>query len=135
MPTASIYIRFSAKKQERGDSLRRQTALAQAFAEKHQLTICETYSDLGISAYRGKNAKRGALKRFLEDFKEARITAGHWLIFEDFDRLSRRVINEAFAIFLELINAGIVIGTTAEDKVYSKANIGEFNILLEALLK
>src|SRR5215217_735100 len=89
MQFASIYIRFSAKKQERGDSLRRQMQLAQDFAQRHELTIVgEPYSDLGISAYRGRNALKGALNVFREDVTAGRITAGRWLLIEDFDRLS-----------------------------------------------
>lgn len=58
---AYSYLRFSAPEQANGDSFRRQTLLALEYAEKHNLILDETltFHDLGVSAYRGLNAKSG----------------------------------------------------------------------------
>ena len=49
MALAYSYIRFSSAKQELGDSLRRQLKLAEAFAERNQLTLdTHSFQDLGV---------------------------------------------------------------------------------------
>jgi DNA invertase Pin-like site-specific DNA recombinase len=73
MPKAYSYLRFSTPEQIKGDSFRRQTAAAEAYATRHGLDLdgSLTFHDLGVSAYRGKNAEAGKLA----DFREA-VTAG-----------------------------------------------------------
>jgi DNA invertase Pin-like site-specific DNA recombinase len=55
MPTAYSYVRFSTPEQSKGDSLRRQQALSEAYALENGLTLDTTltFHDLGVSAYRG----------------------------------------------------------------------------------
>src|SRR5262245_9686816 len=67
-PRAYSYVRFSRPEQLKGDSLRRQTQLAQAYADSHglELDTALTFNDLGVSAYRGANFDEGALGRFIE---------------------------------------------------------------------
>lgn len=61
--TAYSYIRFSSPDQAAGDSLRRQTEKAQNYCEQNGLTLDERFTlrDLGVSAFHGRNAHRGAL--------------------------------------------------------------------------
>jgi DNA invertase Pin-like site-specific DNA recombinase len=65
---AYSYLRFSTVEQAAGDSRRRQMAMAEKYAAEHHLRLDQSLSfrDLGVSAYRGKNAKEGALRAFLE---------------------------------------------------------------------
>jgi hypothetical protein len=57
---------MSSPDQLRGDSLRRQLEQSRDYAERHGLTLVEL-QDLGISAYRGKNAgPDAALGQFLD---------------------------------------------------------------------
>ncbi len=53
---AYSYLRFSTPEQMQGDSFRRQTQLAQSYAERHGLVLDEqlAFEDLGMSAYKGK---------------------------------------------------------------------------------
>ncbi len=61
MRRAYQYSRFSTEKQEDGDSLRRQTALAKAYCERHGLTLdASTLADLGVSGYTGDNSTGGS---------------------------------------------------------------------------
>nr|WP_290095175.1 recombinase family protein [uncultured Escherichia sp.] len=47
---AYSYIRFSSKKQEQGDSVRRQIALAEHYAHANNLILSDkNFQDLGIS--------------------------------------------------------------------------------------
>jgi hypothetical protein len=59
-PKAYSYTRFSSPEQAQGDSLRRQTEAARAYAAKHKLDLDEelTFHDPGMSAYRGKTPKQ-----------------------------------------------------------------------------
>ena len=65
---AYSYLRFSTAEQAGGDSRRRQMAMAEKYATEHhlRLDLSLSFRDLGVSAYRGKNAKEGALRAFLE---------------------------------------------------------------------
>jgi DNA invertase Pin-like site-specific DNA recombinase len=67
-PKAYSYVRFSTPEQASGDSLRRQTEAARAYAAKHNLELDEElkFYDRGVSAFRGRNVKEGALAAFLE---------------------------------------------------------------------
>jgi hypothetical protein len=65
---AFFYLRFSTPEQAAGDSRRRQLAMAEKYASDHhlQLDVGLSFRDLGVSAYRGRNAKEGALRAFLD---------------------------------------------------------------------
>ena len=53
------------RKTETRRSLRRQVAQAEAYAERHGLSLDHTsYHDLGISAFKGRNASEGKLGTF-----------------------------------------------------------------------
>jgi DNA invertase Pin-like site-specific DNA recombinase len=88
---AYSYIRFSTPQQSLGDSLRRQTEKAAKYALEHGLTLDTelNLSDLGVSAYRQSNAKKGALRVFLDALEAGHVAAGSYLLIENMDRLSR----------------------------------------------
>jgi DNA invertase Pin-like site-specific DNA recombinase len=65
--TAYSYVRFSSRKQEKGDSIRRQKDMSERYAEKNNMVIDqELFFDDGVSAYRGLNASNGALGNFFK---------------------------------------------------------------------
>lgn len=77
MATLYSYIRFSSKRQEQGDSVRRQTAMGEAWLRRHPEHTLDTslrLSDLGVSAFRGKNLdkSKGDLGKFVALCKRAR---------------------------------------------------------------
>ena len=90
-PRAYSYLRFSTTEQLKGDSLRRQTQAARAYADTHGLDLDEalTFRDLGVSAFKGKNVAEGALGAFLQAVDAGRVPPGSWLLVENLDRLSR----------------------------------------------
>ncbi|MDH6266373.1 DNA invertase Pin-like site-specific DNA recombinase, partial [Rhizobium sp. SG_E_25_P2] len=53
---AYSYVRMSTHKQLSGDSLRRQLEKSRSFAKEHGLRLDEGLSDIGVSAWKGKNA-------------------------------------------------------------------------------
>jgi DNA invertase Pin-like site-specific DNA recombinase len=61
---AYSYLRFSTPEQANGDSRRRQTSLAEDYARQNDLLLDKglNFRDLGVSAYRSRNAKQGGLR-------------------------------------------------------------------------
>ena len=135
MPNAYSYLRFSTADQIHGDSFRRQTELARAWCSKNSIPLVENYRDLGVSAFRGKNADQGALKAFLDRVESGQIKPGSYLIVESLDRISRTDITYALQLFLGLINAGVVVVTLADERIYDreKINDGNFTDLIISL--
>jgi len=70
---AYSYLRFSTPEQQRGDSFRRQTQLAQDYAARHGLELDQelSFQDLGVSAFRGRNQETGRLGDFLDAVRSA----------------------------------------------------------------
>ena len=112
-PKAFSYIRMSTEGQLRGDSLRRQLERSREYAAKNGLDLDETttFNDIGVSAFRGKNVREGALNRFLVAVREKKIAPGSYLLVESLDRLSRDEVVNAHTEFLALINTGIHVVT------------------------
>jgi DNA invertase Pin-like site-specific DNA recombinase len=117
---AYSYIRMSTVNQLKGDSLRRQTAAAKEYAEQNNLTLDEdlNFLDLGVSAYKGENARTGGLSHFLEAAKKGDIKKGSTLIVESLDRISRAEVRLAAEIFLSILNSGITIVTLMDGMTY-----------------
>ena len=136
MPTAYSYCRFSQSSQLFGDSLRRQLQLSEAYAARHGLTIDTTLHlrDLGVSAFRGKNVKEGALAGFMEAIRLGRVKRGSFLLLESLDRLSRDEVGEALGLFLDIIRSGVKIVTlVSPEQEFSKASINDPGNLFVAI--
>src|SRR5262249_17611278 len=126
-PNAYSYLRFSTPEQMKGDSYRRQTELSRSYAERHHLMLDDTLSfqDLGVSAFRGKNSREGALSAFMQAVESGRVRPGSFLLVESLDRLSRETVNKAFRQFSDIIDLGVTIVTLTDGKVYTKQSISE----------
>ena len=135
MTTAYSYIRFSTPEQAFGDSSRRQTEQAQAYAEKHGLTLDTSLRDEGVSGYSGANRTTGALNRFLEMARRGQILPGSYLLVENFDRLSREHVMTALATLGQLVEAGINVVTLSNEKLYSKETLSQGYDVFEALFE
>lgn len=123
MPIAYSYKRFSSDAQEGNDSIRRQTAAANKYIDDHpelELVLDTTLSltDAGVSAYKGKNLKQGALGVFMDAVRDDLIKPGSWLLLESLDRFTRQSVNIAANELLSLINRGIVVVTLHNQTVY-----------------
>jgi DNA invertase Pin-like site-specific DNA recombinase len=106
---AYSYVRFSTPEQMHGDSLRRQTERAKAWADAHNLEIDETltFHDYGVSAYRGGNAETGALGAFLDAVEDGTVAKGTYLIVESLDRISRQAPRKAARTMEAIVEAGV----------------------------
>ena len=134
-PLAYSYVRFSHGRQKNGDSLRRQMALSREYANKHGLNLQElTYSDLGLSAFRGANIERGALAGFIKAVEDGGIRRGSYLLVENFDRLSRAEVHVALQLLLRLVSAGIVVVTLMDGKVWNEQTVADTTNLLVTII-
>ncbi|MFM0089260.1 recombinase family protein [Paraburkholderia sediminicola] len=122
---AYSYLRFSTPEQAQGDSFRRQTSLAESYAQAHGLELDTElrFADRGVSAFRGKNAATGALRLFLRAVEDGEIDPPCYLLVESLDRISRSVVTEAQGLFLTIIGMGVTLVTLSDGKAYSKAEI------------
>jgi hypothetical protein len=112
--TAYSYLRFSTKKQERGDSIRRQIEARDLWLKRHPLVTLApdgAYEELGTSSFRGKHRldDKTALKQFINAVESGRVKPGAFLIVESFDRLTREEFGGAAEFVLGLVNRGIRI--------------------------
>lgn len=122
MPTAYSYIRFSHPDQAKGDSLRRQDERTAAYCHRKGWTLDPhlTLRDLGVSAFRGKNAAVGNFRTFLEGIKTGKVVPGSVLIVESFDRISRQGIDEGYDLIKSILKAGIRIVTLSPEREFDR---------------
>jgi DNA invertase Pin-like site-specific DNA recombinase len=125
MATVYSYLRFSRPEQMKGDSQRRQLAETTAWVKTngHTLDTSLDLRDLGVSAFRGKNAEEGALADFLEAVELGRVKPGSILAIESFDRLSRQGIDDAHQLFRRILKAGVEIKTFVPGDFFTAADL------------
>src|SRR6185312_13164738 len=123
---------MSTEGQLRGDSLRRQVERSQRYAAEHGLDLDETttFNDIGVSAFRGKNLKRGALSRFKEAVLTKKIAPGSYLLVESLDRFSRDEVVNAQSEFLQLIKAGIHVVTLVDGHVFRPDHVDLADLIM-----
>jgi DNA invertase Pin-like site-specific DNA recombinase len=121
-PVAYSYIRFSSKRQEAGDSIRRQMEGAKNWAERNNIPLDTSLKiDKGVSAFKGLNADIGALGQFLGLIEKGRVHPGDYLVVEALDRLTRDDVDEALFLLLGMTKAGVkIVQLTPVEIVYSK---------------
>ena len=134
-PKAYSYVRMSTPEQRNGDSARRQIARSREYAARNHLDlVLNQFDDIGVSAFRGKHAELGALRRFIELVTSGEIVAGSYLLVESMDRLSRQKVMVAFAMLNQIISMGISVVTLDDGQLYSGEVIeNQFPSLLIAL--
>ena len=118
---AYSYVRFSTPQQAAGASLQRQTEKAAKYALEHGLELDTEMdmTDFGVSAFRGKNVRTGALRGFLEAVEREYVPRGSYLLIENMDRMSRDGIIASQGLFSLLISSGINIVTLTDQEVYT----------------
>ncbi|OWK37904.1 recombinase family protein [Fimbriiglobus ruber] len=121
---AYSYMRFSTIDQEEGDTIRRQTAMRDAFVKRHGLELDNKIKliDRGVKSFRGQNRNdKHALGQFLALVQTGKIRPQSWFIVESLDRLSREDVDEALQLLLSLTNAGIrVVQLLPVEVIYQK---------------
>lgn len=119
---AISYIRFSTKRQERGNSFERQLIATNNYCKAHDLKLSsDNYYDLGKSAYKEINLlPESGLGFFLHKLEHGEIKNPEQtcLIIESLDRLSRAKLDESIPIFLNILKKGIAIITLSDNQIY-----------------
>lgn len=135
-PKAYSYLRFSTPEQSKGDSLRRQTALADEYAKRQGLTLDTELNlrDLGVSAFRGDNAALGALGAFRRAVNDGLVPKGSFLLVENLDRISRQTARKAVRILEEIVEAGVTLVTLNDGKQWTEESLNGADFLLAILL-
>ncbi|GAA5012673.1 hypothetical protein GCM10025794_00860 [Massilia kyonggiensis] len=99
---------------------------AQEYCEREGLTLDDhVYKDLGVSGFKGRNAKEGALKEFMEAVEAGAIKAGSLLLIEDMDRLTRLPVLEGLAVFQRILAGGITLVTLKNGNKYSTESLNK----------
>ncbi|GAB5505976.1 MAG: recombinase family protein [Rhizobiaceae bacterium] len=134
-PLAFSYLRFSTPDQQRGDSFRRQTEMAERYALEHGLSLdSRSFADLGVSAFRGANLATGKLGDFMSAVEQGLIPRGSYLLMESLDRMSRADPWEAVLQLRNIIRAGIKVVTLTTGRVFGEDNKASEWELLEAVI-
>jgi DNA invertase Pin-like site-specific DNA recombinase len=116
---AYSYVRFSTPEQKKGDSYRRQTEKASAYCSRRGWTLDESLkADLGVSAWKGRNALVGGLREFLDRVDSGEVKPGSALIVESVDRISRQGIDEGYDLCKRILKAGVRIVTLTPEREY-----------------
>lgn len=123
---AISYLRFSTPEQSKGDSVRRQTDLRDAWLTRNRVRLDTSLSleDKGVSGFTGAhrdNPDRHALAALLRLVEAGKIAPGTYLIVESLDRLSREDIIPALTLVLNLIQAGVrIVQLLPSEVMYDK---------------
>lgn len=118
------YLRFSSPEQALGNSEQRQIDDAREFARDEGLEFDESLKDEGVSAFRGRHRKHGALGSFLARVKAGEVPRGSILVVEALDRLSREAPTTSVLQLIEgLVNHEITIQTLFPRREYTRANL------------
>jgi DNA invertase Pin-like site-specific DNA recombinase len=119
---AYSYVRFSSPAQAGNDSLRRQTALADAYCRRRGWTLDTSLNlhDLGVSAFRGDNALVGNLGVFLGEVKRGTVAPGSVLVCESIDRISRMGIDEGYDLIKGILKAGVRLVTLSPEREFDR---------------
>lgn len=133
--TAYSYLRYSTLAQTEGDSVRRQTALRDAWLKRHPgvaLDTSLTLVDAGVSGYTGKHRtdRRHALACFVDQVERGRVVPGSYLIVENLDRLTREQPVDSIPAVLSLIKLGVRVVQLAPTEVVYTADMDQGALML-----
>jgi DNA invertase Pin-like site-specific DNA recombinase len=127
--SAISYARVSSEKQLRGEGLRRQRQGTLDWIAKHpelRIRLDDELTDAARSAWKGDHVEDGALGSILRQVKSSVLRPPLMLIVEHLDRLSRQNPWQAQEQLAGLVNRGILVATTKDDKIYSsESGIGD----------
>ncbi len=130
-----LYNRVSSGKQNKGskDGLTRQSESAEVldFIKRHKLNVVKRMEYVG-SSFTGKNFdNETVLGKFIDEVKRGKIQVPVCLCFENWDRFGRDVEWKNTKRFLDLIDAGVLIGVVTMDIVINQKVLTENSSILQ----
>ena len=119
-PLALSYLRFSSAQQVKDIKKEDQINRAKQWAEENGYQFSETsFSDLGVSAYKGDNSTIGDLGRFLKAVEDGLIPRGSALVIEALDRLSRENQWRGQMLLGNILSNGVDVVTLNDNQKYT----------------
>jgi DNA invertase Pin-like site-specific DNA recombinase len=117
---AYSYVRLSSKEQLKGHGLERQTndRTERVCRDNEWALSSDTFRDLGVSAFKGKNALVGNLGEFLKAVASGAINPPCVLIVESFDRISRQGSDEGYDLVKKILKSGVLIQTLEPRRLF-----------------
>lgn len=136
MKKAIAYLRFSSLQQAKGDSARRQKKLIDEWLSHNPDYYLDpvTYEDMGLSAWRGHHAVRGAFAVFMVAVEQGLVGHDTVLLIESLDRLSREKIGEATGRLRAVLEAGIDVITLSDNVRYTRGSLDDPFAIIRAIL-
>ncbi|QGZ39346.1 DNA invertase Pin-like site-specific DNA recombinase [Pseudoduganella flava] len=136
MPRIISYTRYSSSKQAGGASYSRQVEAAKEWCEKNGYTLDERdrYEDLGVSAYSGKNAKKGDLFTLQSKLQSGEIEPGTILIVEALDRITREALPKAVNLLMGLANSGLTVVTLSDGRKWDTETMEDLGAFMTSVL-
>jgi DNA invertase Pin-like site-specific DNA recombinase len=139
-PLAVSYRRWSNPTQAAGDSLRRQTAAAEAYASAHGLTLLPiSFLDAGLSAFRSANLKEGALGALIAAIEGGKLPRDVTIICESLDRITRADLFSALDTFRRILKLGATLVTLQDGGRFTwentKENLGQMVVSLAVMAR
>jgi DNA invertase Pin-like site-specific DNA recombinase len=136
---AYSYLRISTDQQKVGGGIQRQLEMSKQYAETNEYDLVETMTDIGLSAFKGKHIKEGALGAFIAAIDAGKIETGSVLLVESLDRLSRASVLDAFDQFTSILKKGVGVITLTDNQHYTTEslsnNIGQLFTSLGIMLR
>jgi DNA invertase Pin-like site-specific DNA recombinase len=119
-PLALSYLRFSSAEQVKDAKTSDQIRRAKEWADENGYQFSETsFSDLGVSAYKGDNSSIGDLARFLNAVEDGLIPRGSALVIEALDRLSRENQWRGQMLLGNILSNGVDVVTLNDGQKYT----------------
>ena len=119
-PLALSYLRFSSAAQVKDIKKTDQINRAKQWAIDNGYQFSETsFSDLGVSAYKGDNSTIGDLGRFLKAVEDGLIPRGSALVIEALDRLSRENQWRGQMLLGSILSNGVDVVTLNDNQKYT----------------
>ena len=120
------YMRWSSDPQSWGDSERRQQQQAMDWCQRHGRTLADqTFTDRGVSGWRGDNRKAGELGALLKTAQR-----GDTILVEDCDRWSREPVLDSMVAMRDLVNRGVEIVFLKNGVTLTEKNFYQDSVLI-----
>lgn len=133
---ATIYSRFSSAEQAKGSSIARQLAVCHGLATQNGWTVANEIREEGKSAFSGANRSEGGkLFEFERSVEAGQYAAGHVLVVEHLDRITRQGWEQVLPFLQKLTSNGVTVATVDGGRIYNAGERVEMVPVIEAILK
>lgn len=138
MKNVYSYIRLSSQAQlaDGKTGVVRQLDRAKAICDANpDWHLCsQSFADLGVSGFSGKNILQGNLGKFITLAKDKKLLPNPLLLIEQFDRFSRQDIDESEPTIIELLKSGVDIHVAFINKTFTHQSTKSLGDRIEIMI-